>query len=30
MPESLLVNYMEFEAIGRVIEALRYALASIT
>jgi hypothetical protein len=27
MPESLLVNYMEFEAVGHVIEALRYALA---
>jgi hypothetical protein len=26
LPESLLVNYMEFEAVGHVIEALRYAL----
>jgi hypothetical protein len=27
MPESLLVNYMEFANVGHVIEALRYALA---
>ena len=26
MPESLLVNYMEFANVGHVIEALRYAL----
>ena len=27
MPESLLVNDMEFANVGHVIEALRYALA---
>ena len=27
MPESLLVNYMEFANVGHLIEALRYALA---
>jgi hypothetical protein len=27
MPESLLINYMEFANVGHVIEALRYALA---
>jgi hypothetical protein len=27
MPESLLVNYIEFANVGHVIEALRYALA---
>ena len=27
MPESLLINYMEFANVGHVVEALRYALA---
>jgi hypothetical protein len=27
MPESLLINYMEFANVGHVTEALRYALA---
>jgi hypothetical protein len=26
MPESLLINYMEFQAVGHVVELLRYAL----